>query len=300
MAKYEYTYVILKDYEEVYKSTSEVSLTKKDFREIEEFMKEHSYSCNFIDIPSRIYDKCLDYAYEKAYKEYPDISIPEDDYLVDLEEFIPECFIRQLSEETKRKVLPDHPYYAMDYVEGLEDVSEELKVDACSEKSQEEPMEQEGYIVPTKENTLYLPIKQVYFDAIIEGSKKEEYREIKPTTYKKYLECDGYDNPYFDNSLMSDNNPLCGDIYVWNNGVYPYIPKRNYEFLNLAVGYNKERDTAIVEIEGVSFEPLSNEKGLPMRFTVKGEDVVPSDKGELCVWLIVYHLGKIIEVHRHK
>jgi hypothetical protein len=32
---------------------------------------------------------------------------------------------------------------------------------------------------PTKENTLYLPIKQVYFDAIISGTKNREYREIK-------------------------------------------------------------------------------------------------------------------------
>ena len=31
----------------------------------------------------------------------------------------------------------------------------------------------------TKENTLYLPIKQVYFDQIIAGTKKEEYREVK-------------------------------------------------------------------------------------------------------------------------
>ena len=300
MAKYEYTYVILKDYEEVYKSTSEVSLTKKDFREIEEFMKEHSYSCNFIDIPSRIYDKCLDYAYEKAYKEYPEISDIEGDYLVDLEEFIPECFIRQLSEETKRKVLPDAPYYVMESIDVQEDVSEVLKVDTCPARLSEASMEKEKLIVPTQDNTLYLPIKQVYFDAIIEGSKKEEYREIKPTTYKKYLECDDYDNPCFDKSLMSDDNPLCGDIYVWNNGVYPYIPKETYNFLSLAVGYNKERDTAIVEIEGVSFEPMLNEKGMPMRFTVEGEDVVPSDTGELCVWLIVYHLGKIIEVHRHR
>ena len=27
---------------------------------------------------------------------------------------------------------------------------------------------------PAKENTLYLPIKQVYFDQIIAGTKKEE------------------------------------------------------------------------------------------------------------------------------
>lgn len=41
---------------------------------------------------------------------------------------------------------------------------------------------------PTKENTLYLPIKQVYFDQIIAGTKKEEYREIKEgITANRYL-----------------------------------------------------------------------------------------------------------------
>lgn len=39
----------------------------------------------------------------------------------------------------------------------------------------------------TKENTLYLPIKQVYFDQILSGEKDKEYREIKDTTFKKYL-----------------------------------------------------------------------------------------------------------------
>lgn len=34
-------------------------------------------------------------------------------------------------------------------------------------------------IESTKDNTLYLPIKQVYFDAIITGTKTEEFREIK-------------------------------------------------------------------------------------------------------------------------
>src|SRR5699024_6338364 len=32
---------------------------------------------------------------------------------------------------------------------------------------------------PTKENTLYLPIKQIYFEQIIAGTKDKEYREIK-------------------------------------------------------------------------------------------------------------------------
>ena len=36
---------------------------------------------------------------------------------------------------------------------------------------------------PTKENTLYLTIKQVYFDQIIAGTKKDEYREVKIGRY---------------------------------------------------------------------------------------------------------------------
>ena len=32
---------------------------------------------------------------------------------------------------------------------------------------------------PTKENTLHLPIKQVYCDQIIEGTKKAEVVEVK-------------------------------------------------------------------------------------------------------------------------
>jgi len=42
---------------------------------------------------------------------------------------------------------------------------------------------------PSKDNSLYLTIKQVYFDQIVAGTKKDEYRDITPTTYKKYLEC---------------------------------------------------------------------------------------------------------------
>lgn len=39
-----------------------------------------------------------------------------------------------------------------------------------------------------KEETLYLPIKQVYFDEIIVGTKKAEYREIKEgITANRYL-----------------------------------------------------------------------------------------------------------------
>ena len=37
---------------------------------------------------------------------------------------------------------------------------------------------------------LNLIIKQKYFDAIMQGSKVQEFREIRPTTVKKYIQID--------------------------------------------------------------------------------------------------------------
>ena len=43
--------------------------------------------------------------------------------------------------------------------------------------------------------TLTLIIKQCYFDEIIKGTKKQEFREVKPTTVKRLLQLDkeGYE-----------------------------------------------------------------------------------------------------------
>ena len=151
---------------------------------------------------------------------------------------------------------------------------------------------------PTKENTLYLTIKQKYFDEIVAGTKMEEYREIKDTTYKKYLECAENGAPYFYTDKIDPKDPNSGNIYTWNGGDYPFVPKASIEYLSLAVGYAKERDTAIVEVEDMTFEPMQNKMGKPARF--KDEDGFASidDNGDLCFWNVVFHLGKVIEVHR--
>lgn len=151
---------------------------------------------------------------------------------------------------------------------------------------------------PTKENTLYLTIKQVFFDQIIAGTKKEEYREIKDTTYKKYLLCNEDGFPYFDDEKISPDNPLAGDICVWNDGVYPFYPKDGLKYLNLAVGYAKERDTALVEVTDITFRPLTGKDGKLARFHDDGENVAIDPNGELCFWEAVFHLGKIVEVKR--
>ena len=131
---------------------------------------------------------------------------------------------------------------------------------------------------PTKGNTLYLPIKQVYFDQIIEGTKKEEFREIKEgITANRYLIKDAK-GKYLLNPDCTDPNK---EYYVddYNNGNFPFLPKQ-YKYLYLAVGYAKERDTALVEVTGFKFNPEMIRVNL------------------YAFWVIAFQLGKVIEVHR--
>ncbi len=127
-------------------------------------------------------------------------------------------------------------------------------------------------------DTLYLPIKQIYFDQIISGTKKEEYREIKHgITANRYLQRDDSGTYIRDIEHTDANKEYFVDDY--NGGYFPFLP-RQYKYLYLAVGYNKERDTALIEIDSISF--------LPSR--------VFNDK--ITFWQIVYHIGKVVEVHR--
>lgn len=132
---------------------------------------------------------------------------------------------------------------------------------------------------PTKENTLYLPIKQVYFDEIIAGTKTAEYREVKDTTATRYLQTDKQGYLIADPDVPGSED--CVYIDDYNNGRFPYLVKP-YKYLSLAVGYAKERDTAIVEVVGHSFEAHLIEEN------------------KYALWVIAYHLGRIVEVKRKK
>ena len=88
-----------------------------------------------------------------------------------------------------------------------------------------------------------------------------------------------------DNSSGYALNPECTDpdkryfIDDYNDGKFPFLPKP-IKYLNLAVGYNRERDTALVEVTGFSFEP----------------NMVRSEL--YAFWIIAFHLGRVIRVHR--
>lgn len=130
---------------------------------------------------------------------------------------------------------------------------------------------------PTKENTLYLPIKQIYFNQIIAGTKKQEFREIKEgITANRYLLKDEKTKYKLNPQTTDPNKEYFVDDY--NNGNFPFLPKE-YKYIYLAVGYAKERDTATVEVTGFSFEPNMIRANL------------------YAFWVIAFHLGKVIEVN---
>ena len=129
---------------------------------------------------------------------------------------------------------------------------------------------------PTKENTLYLTIKQVYFDQIMAGTKKEEYRDISPNTFKKYLACDKQGIPYVNMENYNENDfefygPLEEFLMACKDGKFPFYFREDIKFLNLAVGYNKVRDTAIVEVTDITPMITKNNKGQEVRFNVNNE-----------------------------
>lgn len=134
----------------------------------------------------------------------------------------------------------------------------------------------------TKENTLYLPIKQSYFDQIIAGTKKTEEREVKyGITSSRYLRRDGAGSFVLNPSCTEDDEEYHVDDY--NNGNFPFLPKP-FKYLQLAVGYAKERDTALVEVKDISFR-AGRILGNPPAFAW---------------WVMVFHLGRVVTLQRKR
>ena len=120
--------------------------------------------------------------------------------------------------------------------------------------------------------TLNLTIKQCYFDEIIKGTKKQEFREVKPTTIKRLLQLDkdGYE--------VEDKNGNAIPI--------------QYDALQLYVGYAKNRASALVEVKSAYCEIIKDENGEPIIYE-HGTD----KNGNPLTWVVeqvVYNLGKVL------
>ncbi len=121
---------------------------------------------------------------------------------------------------------------------------------------------------------LSLIIKQKYFDAILQGRKVQEFRELRPKTISRYVQLDdeGYE-------ILDENENS--------------IPIK-YDAIRFYVGYNKNRDTALVEVKDARTEIFLGDDGKPIEFVVGKDEINGND-----VWWvaqqIVYDLGKVLE-----
>ena len=125
----------------------------------------------------------------------------------------------------------------------------------------------------TKKNikVLNLVVNQSNFNQILSGEKKQEFRDIKPTTARKYVETDEDGYPTWDKK--GNSKPL------------------HYDALHLFVGYNPDRDSMLIEVKSSHTELLVDKDGEPILYKHKGED-----------WLmdqIVYDLGEVLEKDIH-
>ena len=121
----------------------------------------------------------------------------------------------------------------------------------------------------TNQKIVTLSIKQKWFDAIIAGEKKEEFREVTPVTEKKYIKIDS------DGYAVQDKN---GDV----------VPIK-YDLMRLYSGQMKgKRPTALIEITGAKAEIMFDEDGQPVTYMF--------DDYEHTVVRMVYSLGRVLEV----
>lgn len=144
----------------------------------------------------------------------------------------------------------------------------------------------------TKENSLYLTIQQEPFDEIIAGTKKIEYREIKPTTYKNYLLVneDG-------SAALADNVVLPeldgADLNYYNDGIFPFKLRRDIKYLKLKAGATAhDMDSAVIEVTDITVSAQN-------RFEINEDGTCSeNDYGRFCAWVVEFHLGGIVSLHR--
>jgi len=123
---------------------------------------------------------------------------------------------------------------------------------------------------------LTLSIKQKFFDEIVAGVKKQEFREIRPTNSSKYiLYIDESGNEYKDYSVVPEEIEL---------DIKPIA----YDTIKFLTGEHKgKRPYAIVEVKGAMIELFEDEKGNLIKYEYKGKSYIEAQ--------IVYDLGEVIE-----
>lgn len=123
--------------------------------------------------------------------------------------------------------------------------------------------------------TLTLSIKQNFFDEIIAGTKREEFREITLKNRRKYFNyvCGGKE--------FKDENDLPEEGEV---GISPI----KYDVIKFYTGaYKGKRPFAVVEIKNAEVQIITDEDGKDIVCIEDGEEYLQAQ--------MAYKLGKVID-----
>jgi len=143
-----------------------------------------------------------------------------------------------------------------------------------------------------KDEVLSLTIKKEHFFDIILDYKKEESRDIKPTTANMFLEKDLMGKFI----LVEGTDPeKYYDLTTVNDNIFPF-EVRGYKYLHLRTSMDMSGSQAIIKLkEDDPYEmvcrPFEQQDVVYTEFN-EGQDVTDQSAGN---WSIVYHLDKVLE-----
>ena len=143
-----------------------------------------------------------------------------------------------------------------------------------------------------KEEVLSLTIKKEFFFDIILDYKKEEWREIKPTTANMFLEKDLMGKFI----LVEGTDPdKYYDLTTVNDNIFPF-EVRGYKYLHLRTSMDMSGSQAIIKLkEDGPYEmvcrPFEQQDVVYTEFN-EGQDVTDQSAG---IWNVGYHLDKVLE-----
>lgn len=128
--------------------------------------------------------------------------------------------------------------------------------------------------------TLTLRIKRDFFNAILNGSKTVEVREVKPTNVTRHVffTCDGKDY-----KRQAD---------IPDNGLPVYVQPVRYDRLLLINGYHTDAPRLTVEVRKARFAIVTDDDGNDITYRYKGKEYVTS--------VVEYSLGRVLATENIK
>jgi len=109
MKDFEITYGCISRGVVKFQGTCECFLSDGDMEELEQFVIDHDYSPELVDIPTHIYDSLSDDAFEMAIDAFPPFVDDCTNYDFELQMYMPNVLIDLLSEDTRKKVYANMP-----------------------------------------------------------------------------------------------------------------------------------------------------------------------------------------------